>query len=56
MLKLTDALTFAVRHFPYDALGVQREVMALDKSRSAIRLNCHIAIGEVKKTQILVRN
>ena len=39
---------FAVRHLPYDALGVQRKVMALDKSWPAIRLNCHVAIGGVK--------
>jgi hypothetical protein len=48
MLKLTHALMLAVRYLPDDALGVQREVMALDKSRSAIRLNCRVAIGGVK--------
>ena len=37
-VKLTHALMFAVRHLPDDALGVEREVMALDKSRPAIRL------------------
>ena len=48
MLKLTHALMFAVRYLPYDALGVQRKVMALDKSWSAIRLNGHVAKGGVK--------